>query len=104
MKTSTTQKSASAWSAILTKLSSSSPGQIQIAYQDENGNKCVGYIDLCDIEITIKNKNIRLGDLFEELQAKNEELSKKIAKMDTLLNQTAQLTVKSAIAGGNEEI
>jgi hypothetical protein len=68
MITSVKQHTAKEWSKALVKLNASQPGQVQITYQDEQGNKQVGYIDLFELEIVDGNKSVKLGDMLISLQ------------------------------------
>lgn len=55
MNISTEQKSAKQWAKALVKLNSAEPGTVQICYQDEEGNKQVGFCDLFKMEIVLSN-------------------------------------------------
>ena len=55
MNISTEQKTAKQWAKALVKLNSAEPGTVQICYQDEEGNKQVGFCDLFKIEIALDN-------------------------------------------------
>jgi hypothetical protein len=68
MITSVKQNTAKEWSKALIKLNASQPGQVQIAYQDEQGNKQVGYVDLFELEIVDGDKSVKLGDMLISLQ------------------------------------
>lgn len=102
MKVATEQKNAKSWANALVKLNAATPGQIQITYQDENGNKAVGYTDLFDISIVVDKQTYSFGEWLKilativdrhgsrlaakdteilALQAKNQELEKAIAEI-----------------------
>jgi len=67
MKLGTKQENAKAWNRSLTKLNEAQPGQIQITYENEQGQKQVGYLDLFDLKIVVDNKTTSLGVFMTDL-------------------------------------
>ena len=92
MITSVKQNTAKDWSKALEKLNSARPGQIQITYQDEQGNKQVGFIDLFELELTDGAKAVKLGDMLISLQV---SIDTAIKNENTLIVQNQALKQKN---------
>ena len=99
MKISTEQKSAKQWAKALVKLNSAEPGTVQICYQDEQGNKQVGYCDLFDLEIVLGPKKMTFGAFLSAI----EELGKENAKTLATALQDIE-TLKTDLENAKKEI
>jgi hypothetical protein len=65
MKTAIMQMTAKSWGKTLEKLNEAQPGEVCICYQDEQGNKRVGYTDLFQMQIEVDGKPMKFGSLLE---------------------------------------
>ena len=102
MKIDMIQKKAKEWKKKLNNVNYAETGAIQVTYQDENGNKRVGYISLTELELKVGNETMTLGellgkqvDLTEKLKTSVKELESAREKLDNLLKR-----VKDQLKGG----
>jgi len=90
MKVSTEQRNAKAWSQALVRLNAAEAGQIQITYQDENGNKQVGYTDLFNISIVVDKKVQTLGEWLTVLATIIDRHGTRLATKDIEIEELKQ--------------
>lgn len=98
MKTNMKQLRIEEWQKVLRRIHDSEPGQIQIAYADENGNKRIGYIDLFDIEIEHEGNKTTVGGLFHDLFTAQAGLANELAKTNDDLATTREQVANLAQA------
>jgi hypothetical protein len=77
-KTKMTQQTAQNWYHGVAKINSSKPGQIAIAYADEQGNKHVGYMDLFDIKMEHHDQTLTIGEWFTTLEKQYADAQKRL--------------------------
>ena len=108
MEICSTQKTAKQWAKALVKLNSAEPGTVQICYQDEEGNKQVGFIDLFKMEIALDGAKMAFGaflsNMDENIRKNTETLATALADAENTRSELNQAKkdieeIKSCIPG-----
>ena len=99
MNISTEQKTAKQWAKALVKLNSAEPGTVQICYQDGDGNKQVGFLDIFDLEIVDGERKMTFGAFLSLVKAQGLESAETLANaLKTIAEMKSEIaSLKSSV-------